>query len=237
MRLQQATAPMRLDPVGLHNSRQLERMWQRAQDNRLDRARAKMTHVIHEVELCIKAIATHAAYRTDGVSQRPDGHDMVRLCGTLPRSLQEELCAESETVVGNYTASTRGLEQKIAEVKVIRGQYPSTASGAQEDKETLEWLADQVNHKSYIFLLERHDPGSSAKYLHSGWLAEAIDQLKEFAGMGDVSSYFRYSSGTSYDALPPDVVLWGIVLSRFLYEHLFPVPMDDQRRATTRLLM
>ena len=203
LRFQQTTALLTFDPVVFFNSMQLEKMWQRAQDNHLDRERAIMTHVIHGVELCLKALATHASYRANGVFQFPAGHDIAKLYNALPYSLQEELIAASETFVESYAAYTHELEEKIEEVREICKQNPPTVSGITQFKVRLEWLAEWVDRNSYTMLLGSNDPGSSVKYLHSGWLTEAINQLKEIAGMGDVSSYFRYSSEKKYDDFHP----------------------------------
>ncbi len=236
LHLQQPTALLKVDPVAFCSSMQLERMWQAAQDNHLDRERAIMTLIAHGIELCLKAIATHAAYHTKEVFQFPEGHDIAMLYSKLPTSLLAELIAESETFVGDYTAYAGELRKRVEEVKALRDQFPATARGTQQLKKTLEWMTNWVNHNSYTLLMGSNDPGASAKYLHSGWLVEAFDQLKEIAGMGDISSYYRYSSGKSYDELPPDVSHWGIVLARFLYEHLFPVPMENERLVATGLL-
>ena len=51
------------DIFAFYNSMQMEKVWGFAQDNHLDRERVMMTNVIQAVELGLKAIMTHAAFR------------------------------------------------------------------------------------------------------------------------------------------------------------------------------
>ena len=50
-------------PIRFYNSMQMEKVWRFAQENHLDRERVMMSNVIQGVELCLKAISTHASYR------------------------------------------------------------------------------------------------------------------------------------------------------------------------------
>ncbi len=54
-------------------------VWGFAQDNHLDRERVMMTNVVLAVELCLKAVSTHATFRETGSFKFNIGHDVSKL--------------------------------------------------------------------------------------------------------------------------------------------------------------
>ena len=90
-------------------------------------------------------------------------------------------------------------------------------------------MAKRIRESNYTVFVNSNDPGADDKYLHEGWFKEALKQIKLITGPGDISQYFRYAPQRDRDELPTDLIHWVLVLGRFMYEHLFPVPPSDNR--------
>ncbi len=83
---------------------------------------------------------------------------------------------------------------------------------------------DAPAESAYTAFVNSNDPGVGDKYLHEGWFKEALNQVKLIEEPGDITRYFRYAPHEDKDELPTDLIHWTLLLGRFLYEHLFPVP-------------
>ena len=79
-----------------YDSMQMEKVRGFAQANHLDRERVMMRNVILALELCLKAVSTHASLRETRCFRFNAGHDIAKLYAALPDSLQDEIVAESE---------------------------------------------------------------------------------------------------------------------------------------------
>ena len=88
-------------------------------------------------------------------------------------------------------------------------------------------IAKRIGECDYTAFVNSNDPGVGDKYLHEGWFDEALGQLRSIEGPGDISQYFRYAPQFDSDELPTDLIHWVLLLGRFMYEHLFPVPPSD----------
>ena len=84
-----------------------------------------------------------------------------------------------------------------------------------------------MRESAYTAFVNGNDPGVGNRYLHEGWLEEALDQVQLVEQPGDITQYFRYAPHEDEDELPTDLLHWILLLGRFLYEHLFPVPGPD----------
>ena len=208
-----------------YNSMQMEKVWGFAQANNLDRERVMMTNVILAVELCLKAVLTHAFFRKERSFRFNAGHDVAELYAALPDSLRDEIVAESEVFAKEYVAFREKVE---ADIMQIFGRHlsPSDAQPNRKAQAEAEWneLARRIREGNYTAFVNSNDPGMGNKYLHEGWLVEALNQVKLIEEPGDISQYFRYAPHEDKDELPTDLIHWILLLGRFMYEHLFPVP-------------
>ena len=208
-----------------YNSMQVEKVWGFAQDNHLDRERVMMTNVVLAVELCLKAVSTHATFRETGSFKFNIGHDVSKLYRVLPESLREEIAAESEVFAKQYVLFRAKVE---ASIEQIFPQHPSQPLNNPDRKRLAEaeWnkLAKGIAESPYTAFVNSNDPGVGDKYLHEGWFEEALNQVKLIEEPGDITQYFRYAPHEDKDELPTDLIHWILLLGRFLYEHLFPVP-------------
>ena len=73
------------DPFTFYNSIQMEKVLGFMLHNILDRERAMMTNVIMAIELCLKAVMTHANYHATGHFIFEEGHDVGRTVRTSTR--------------------------------------------------------------------------------------------------------------------------------------------------------
>lgn len=208
-----------------YNSMQMEKVWGFAQDNHLDRERVMMTNVILAVELCLKAVSTHASFRETGSFRFNAGHDVAKLHAALPDSLRDEIVVESEAFAKGYVAFRAEVEADIRRV-LDQSFSPSDPQPNRTVQAEAEWneLARRIKESTYTAFVNSNDPGMGNKYLHEGWLKEALSQVKLIEGPGDISQYFRYAPHKDKDELPTDLIHWILLLGRFMYEHLFPVP-------------
>ena len=103
---------------------------------------------------------------------------------------------------------------------------PIGKSGLSSEAEWNE-LARRIKESTYTAFVNSNDPGVGNKYLHEGWLEEALNQVEFIEAPGDISQYFRYAPHKDKDELPTDLIHWILLLGRFMYEHLFPVPPTD----------
>ena len=215
----QHTGP--LQPHAIYNSMQMEKVWGFAQDNILDRERVAMTNVTRAVELCLKAIATHASFRETKIFIFNSGHNLGELYDNLPTPLQEEITEESNVFANAYLTFRKEVEADIQRISESRLQQHADPS----EQAIGEWnqIAKRIRESPYTAFVNSQDPGADDKYLHEGWFKEALDQIKSF----DNGQYFPYAPQKDKDELPPDLIHWVLLLGRFLYEHLFPVPPRD----------
>ena len=216
------------NPYTFYNSMQMEKVWGFAQGNNLDRERVMMTNVILAVELCLKAVSTHASFRETDSFRFNAGHDVAKLYAALPDSLRDEIVAESEAFAKEYVAFRAKVEVDIRRI-VDRHFSPLDAHPNWKERAEAEWneLARRIKESTYTAFVNSNDPGVGNKYLHEGWLEEALNQVKFIEAPGDISQYFRYAPHKDRDELPTDLIHWILLLGRFMYEHLFPVPPTD----------
>ena len=216
------------NPYAFYNSMQMEKVWGFAQGNNLDRERVMMTNVILAVELCLKAVSTHASFRETDSFRFNAGHDVAKLYAALPDSLRDEIVAESEAFAKEYVAFRAKVEVDIRRI-VDRHFSPLDARPNWKERAEAEWneLARRIKESTYTAFVNSNDPGVGNKYLHEGWLEEALNQVEFIEAPGDISQYFRYAPHKDKDELPTDLIHWILLLGRFMYEHLFPVPPTD----------
>ena len=215
------------DLYAFYNSMQMEKVWRFAQENHLDRERAMMSNVIQGVELCLKAISTHASYREEKCFKFSTGHEVVDLYEKLPQSLRDEIAAESKTFAMEYLEYRTQVEKDIAKCKDRGRNWPHISHSVHQIGAEWEMLAKRIMESSYTAFVNSNDPGASEEELHENWLEEALNRIRLVDSKGGISVYFRYAPMEDRDKLPVDLLHRVLLLGRFMYEHLFPVPLSD----------
>ena len=217
-----------INTFAFFNSMQMEKVWGFAQQNVLDRERVMMTNIVLAVELCVKAIMTHATFRETGCFKFNSGHKVAKLYESLPNSLQVEIASESEVFAREYVAFRAKVESDVQKIS-SRSVEESQAIPERVKHAEAEWneLAKRIRESNYTAFVNSNDPGIDNKYLHDGWFEEALDRVRLIEGPTDITQYFRYAPHKDKDELPTDLIHWILLLGRFMYEHLFPVPPSD----------
>ena len=214
-----------INTFDFYNSMQMEKVWGFIQENTLDRERVMMTSVILAVELCLKAIMTHATFRETRCFTFNAGHDIAKLYNDLPDSLRDEIAAESRVFAKDYLAFRKKVEADIQELKERSlSQTRSRPDAKQQTEADWNQMAMRIRDSNYTVFLNSNDPGATENELHEGWFQEALDRVQVIAHPHDISQYFRYTPQQDKDELPTDLINRVLLLGRFMYEHLFPVP-------------
>ena len=223
------------NPFDFYNSMQVEKVWRFAQENHLDRERVAMLNVTQAVELCLKAVMTHANYRERRAFRFDAGHDLTTLFAGLPTSLQDEIKLESSVFAREYLEFRTRTESDFKRLRTRPVGGPVDPAEMQQRVNEWDRMAKRIGESSYTAFVNSNDPGATAKYLHTDWLEEAMKRIKQEEELGGISEYFRYAPLAEQDELPVDLIHWMLVLGRFMYEHLFPVPPSNTTRLRTFL--
>ena len=208
-----------MDARTFYNSMQMEKVWGFVQDNHLDRERVMMTNVILSAELCLKAIMTHATFKETGYFKFSGGHDVVKLFEDLPDTLRDGITTESNVFAKEYVAFRTQIEEEIKEISDRRFSQTKQEVHAEWDQ-----IAERIRESPYTAFVNSNDPGATQKELPEDWFEKALERISRIKEPNDISQYFRYAPQKDTDDLPVDLISWVLLLGRFLYEHLFPVP-------------
>ena len=212
-----------------YNSMQMEKIWAFAQQNAIDRERVVMTNISQAVELCLKAVKTHAEYRENGTFAFSVGHNLNEIYESLPQELREEIKTESRVFARQYSEFRTHVEKDVKKIHDRSSNMKRTPTVTQEDK--LDWarIAKRIEESSYTAIVNSNDPGGAGSpdgnigHVREDWFEVAMAQIRD-------SMYHRYSPEKDRDAYPVDPIYWGLMLGRFMYEHLFPVRLREEGR-------
>ena len=221
--------PWPINQFAFYNSMQLEKVWRFAQENHLDRERVMMLNVTQAVELCLKAIMTHANFRETKCFKFSDGHSVADLYADLPQSLRDEVVSESRGFAKEYVAFRTQIETDFKKVRARHSRWPVDPDAVQQAKADWVQIARRISETSYTAFLNSNDPGATAVNLPEDWFQIALGRIKRVEDKTDISVYFRYAPQEDRDELPVDLIHGMLMLGRFMYEHLFPVPPSDTR--------
>ena len=218
-----------IDKFAFYNSMQMEKVWGFVQHNHLDRERVMMTNVTLAAELCLKAVMTHASFREASRFKFSEGHDISKLYEALPDSLRDEIAAESIVFAKEYVAFRAQVEADFLRIMALPSQPQGYPDAKQQAEADWDQMAKRIRESNYTAFVNSNDPGATDKHLPEGWFEEALDQMRLIEQPGDISQYFRYAPQEDKDELPIDLINSVLLLGRFMYEHLFPVPPLDNR--------
>jgi len=231
-----ATGSTTGDALGFYNSMQLEKVWRFVLGNLLDRERVMMTNITQSLELCLKAMITHANYLQTRRFEFPGGHKIRDLYEALPAPLQREITDESRVFADSYAAYRSHIE---SEVRAFLGQRINALTDAQfvqDERDQWESVAADLRDSPYTAFVNSNDPGINLDQQRDVWLDDALDQIGDAHGFGDEIQYYRYAPAKDIDKLPTEPIRLALLVGRFFYEHLFPMPTDPQTPVTTQLL-
>ena len=221
--------PWPIDVYTFYNSMQMEKVWRHAQENHLDRERLMLLNVTQAVELCLKAVSAHSSYRETGCFMFSHGHNVPELYDALPQSLREEFAAESKSFAKEYVNFRTQVESDIKEVQAKWKEKIFSPKFEPQLRAIWYPLAKRIKESNYTAFVGSNDPGESDAELHEDWFEKTMNRMRSSGKEGEMSVYFRYAPRKHKDELPVDLVHNVLLLGRFLYEHLFPVPLSGTR--------
>ena len=216
-----------------YNSQQAEMALVRSSRNFLDRDRVVMTNVTMASELCLKAVMTHANYRSSKEFTFDAGHDLLDLYDGLPGSLRDELTTESRRFSRDYAEFRSRIESTLKALSdhsilpFLVGQEPA---GYREQWEQVRNLTESSEYSAFV---GSNDPTFALDNLPQDWLGEALAEFRKLRTEGDAYQYYRYGPSGGEDSLSTRPIDLGLLFGRFLYEHLFPVRVDWQTAQPT----
>ena len=219
---------MLINPHLFYHSMQLEKVWRFVQDDHLDRERVVVASVTQALELCLKAVTAHASFREGKGFKVAAGHGVNGLYDVLPDSLQDEIAAESKAFARDYGAFRMQVETDIKKIWDRHLQGLVNPEATQQEKADWDRIAKRISDSSYTTFTSSSDPGANEEYLHEGWFEEALDRIKAIEEVGGIGEHDRYVPEEDKDEFPVDLMHWGLILGRFMYEYLFPVPLDTK---------
>ena len=199
-------------PYDVFNALQLEKLWAVVADNHLDRERAVMTNITQAIEFCLKGIQTHAEFREAGEFAFTAGHDLKRIYKSLPQELQREMQTESVVFANNYATFRKALQDRVAQLQ--KCVFSPGGLVARPDVSAWKNITDEIDRTAYTAFININDPTSVGK--PAEWFDRAIRDIGEI-------TYHRYSPFAGRDKYPVTPIHLGLMLGRFLYEHLFPI--------------
>ena len=223
------------DASGFYNSMQLEKVWGFARANHLDRERVLMMNLAQALELCLKAVITHAGYLETGEFEFPSGHSISKLYQKLPEPLRDEITEESREFADSYASYRVRIENDVRAISDLHVEALGDAQAVRGEREHWEHFAARLNDSDYTAFVNSNDPGSSLNEQRDGWLDDAVEHIGREHGFSDELQRYRYAPAENTDELPTELIHQMLLLGRFLYEHLFPMPSEPEAAVKTEL--
>ena len=211
-------------PRQVFNAHQLEKLWAVVSEDHLYRERAVMTNVTQSIEFCLKAMKTHAEYRETGVFSFTEGHDLEEIFESLPEELQLEMRTESVAFAEKYAAYRQAIEDRMSQLEKRRFSSPDVY--ARPNIGAWKNIADEIDRNTYTAFVGENDPASAdaVGYKPEEWFDRAIKDIKKI-------TYHRYSPFQGRDEYPAKPIHLGLILGRFMYEHLFPITAAERKES------
>ncbi len=205
-------------PRDVFNALQLEKLWQVVVGDALDRERAVMTNLTQAIEFCLKAVNAHAEYRESGAFTFGEGHDISVIYQSLPTELRLEIQTESVTFANEYEDYREAVDDRVSK---LEDRAFVSDPRARPDVGAWKTIADDIDRTNYTAFFSANDPRSASSVGCDAdeWLDTALKDIGRI-------TYHRYSPFQDRDPYPTKPIHLGLMLGRFLYEHLFPVPVE-----------
>ena len=208
-----------------HAAMEISKLYDTLTSGFVDRDRFPTSNIYLGIEMCLKAISTHASFREHGTWKFPKTHNMMWLWNGLPRGLQDDLrqasinfkkeySAYRDTVRGILESATRQATGTISMTNLKNDTY------VQHDQK----LAHACSKKPYSVFFNDNDQ-LNVEDLSDDWLLESMDKIRDL-------NYHRYGvDGVStYDPLPFEIIDRTHWLGKLFYEHLFPGETHGDRK-------
>lgn len=186
---------------------EIKKVYKILMSNYIDFDRATTTTMTTAIELCLKSICAHVNFKINGEAKFPATHSIKDLHHELPDAFRREFISESVLYKKQYAEY----------VKVLRGIMDNSGKkkAPLARAEEMRQMADYQKKINYT-LFTGNDP-AEVQRLPDGWIEKAIRNIEEIG-------YHRYGQQDGTKQYPIAQVNDIILVGKFLYEHLLPVP-------------
>ena len=203
-------------PWDIYEAVQMKHMWHIVQSNVLDRERSAMTNMMTAIELCLKAVKTHAEYSENGKFLFEKGHDLWDIYESLPRELRMEIEGEVGKFLRNYGEHCEYIRNELSSLPSIMSRISMSSDQIISVQRKFINIIERMNNSNYTFLRNSPVPKKLSDDSAVNWFRDALKSANDI-------SYHRYSPDHGQDIYPVTPTLNGPMIGRFFYEHLFPV--------------
>ena len=123
---------------------------------------------------------------------------------------------------GDYANFRKAIEERMSQ---LGGHAFASNSGAPPDLGAWKSIAEEMDQTTYTAFVNANDPASMSAIGDDPeeWFDCAIENIGQI-------TYHRYSPFKGKDEYPVGSIHSGLVLARFIYEHLFPVTVGVENQ-------
>ena len=197
-------------------SQQMQLLWQPVHQGDVHREATALESTRLALELSLKAVLTRCRIRYE------NKHDLLylwRLLEQSNRSLVHEIRQESLSFHSSYSSFAsrlRSLQDELAEIHGPPFNYDLKVLA--EVRRIAKSIDSLVLSSNYSCLPNWYSPGSDQ------WLDECLGSLEQWRDRGiRLWTYLRYGEAIE-DKMPLTMIRSVHLMSRFMYEHLVPIP-------------
>ena len=209
-----------------HAAMEISKLYDALTSGFVDRDRFPTSNIYLGVEMCLKAVCTHANFREHGTWKFPKTHDMIQLWDRLPQGLQNDIVQASVDFKKEYSAYRDTVD---AILKSATRQATGTISMTDDRKNSAyvqhdQKLAHACSEKPYSLFFNENDQ-LNVEDLSDDWLLKSMSAIRDL-------NYHRYGEDgiSTYDPLPTGIVNLTHWLGKLFYEHLFPGETHGDRK-------
>ena len=200
-----------------HTAMEISKLWDAVTSDPLDMERISTSNIYVGIEMCLKAICTHANFRQKEVWKFPKTHSFREIWDSLPKCLRQEIVQESMNFKTDFAVYRDTVYNILMSASKQVGQpsgFFESTNGA--DAKFDQKLSKVCSQDTYSLFFNTGDQLFS-EALSDEWLVETINRIKDL-------NYHRYGvdDGPTFDPLPVEIVDEVHWLGKFFYEHLFP---------------
>ena len=200
-----------------HTAMEISKLWDAVTSDPLDMERIATSNIYLGIEMCLKAICTHANFREKKVWKFPKIHVFFEIWNALPKRLQQEIVQKSVNFKTEFADYRDNVDNLLKSASQQVGQEsgffePTNDADVQFDQR----LSSLCSQDPYSLFFDCNDQLHS-EALSDEWLVEAINRIRDL-------NYHRYGvdDGSTFDPLPIEIVDEIHWLGKFFYEYLFP---------------
>jgi len=197
-----------MDITNIQYITEIKKSYETLMVNYIDFDRATTTTMTTAIELCLKSICAHVNLKINGEAKFPVTHSIKDLYHELPNDFRREFISESALYKKQYA-------EYIKVLRKIMDNFGKREAPLDRAKEMRQMIAYQEKINYTLFHYD-NDP-AEVRCPPEDWIENTICSIEEIG-------YHRYGQKDGAEQYPTAQVAHVILVGKFLYEHLLPVP-------------